>query len=126
MLETYPSFRLRKRATRFLGKTEGDASIEKVAEAMRAHYTSEGRNVEILSTLVTEQNELTDYSFFDELKDTYKDITLEEFKKITEIATVKVEYSLDNIYETVVLDQDIECIKMDGEWYVLSDGAFTN
>ena len=44
----------------------------------------------------------------------------------TDVATVKVDYSLTTGSETVVLDDELLCIKMDEKWYVLKDGAFTN
>ena len=123
MLETYPSFRLRYRALSFAGNRNAD--IKTVALAMSERYNS-ARAVEILNTYITEQRMFTEYTIYNELKEDYEDITIEEFKKITDVATVKVDYSLTTGSETVVLDDELLCIKMDEKWYVLKDGAFTN
>ena len=104
-----------------------DESVDKtdvktVAEAMLSEYTSNGREVEILASQLLEQQDFTDYSIYNELKEEYTDLTLDEFKTITETAIVKIDFAL----EDVVLEQEIKCIKMDNLWYVLQDGAFTN
>ena len=124
MLETYPSFRLRYRALSFAGNRNAD--IKTVALSMSERYNSSARAVEILNVRITEQREFTEYTIYNELKEDYEDITIEEFKKITDIAMVKVDYSLTTGSETVVLDQELLCIKMDEKWYILKDGAFTN
>ena len=122
MLKTYPAFRLKKRASYYVDESVDKTDTKAVAEAMRAEYNSNGREVEILNAELIEQQEFTDYSIYNDLKKEYYDLTLDEFKTITETAVVKISYAL----EDVVLEQKIKCIKMDNLWYVFEDGAFTN
>lgn len=121
-LNTYPIFRLKKRASYYVDESVDKTDTEAVAEAMQAEYNSDGREVEILNAELIEQQEFTDYTIYNDLKEEYYDLTLDEFKTITETAIVKINYAL----EDVVLEEKIKCIKMNDVWYVLEDMAFTN
>lgn len=118
-LKTCPAFRVRYHAMSFGIDTNAD--VKTVARAMSDYYGSEGRVVEIINVNVVEQHEFTDYAMYNEWKEEYEDlITIEEVKTITEIATVNVSYS----FEDVVLDDEIQCIRMGEKWYVLDDEIF--
>lgn len=120
-LHTYPTFRLRNRALSFAG--DRNADLKKVAEAMSEYFDgAEPRDIEILNTRIIEQHEITDNSIYVKLQEKYDDITKEELKEITEIATIMVGY----MFEGEVRETEIECIKMNNTWFVLRDVAFTS
>ena len=109
-LHTYPTFRLRNRALSFAG--DSNADIKKVAEAMSEYFDgAETRDIEILNTRIIEQHEITDNSIYVKLQDKYDDITTEELKAITEIATIMVGY----MFEGEVRETEIECILDPGD-----------
>lgn len=124
-LSTCPPFRVRLCAA-YVG-VDKNSDIKTIASAMVDNgYEVEEREEEILNVSVLEQYKFTDYSIYNEWQEDYSDLTIDEFKMITDMAKVKIDFSLNERNgESVVLDAEATCIKMDGKWYVLKDEVFT-
>lgn len=111
MMKCFPDFAIREIAVDE-GLSE-NASRSEVAKKVQESYRYETPlKVEIIDTEIVGEFDISEYTIYREL---YDYMTDNDYDMITEVAQVKVEFTVDGDEESV----QVTCIKMKNKWYFL-------
>ena len=111
MMECFPDFIIKELAAD-AGLPEGSKRSAVAEEIKKDYRYTKPQEVEIMSTEIVNVYTTDEYTIFREL---YDYLTDEEYRLITSIAKVNVNFKVDAEEKSIVLT----CIEMDDEWYFL-------
>lgn len=116
MMKCFPDFSIREIAVdEGLAENAHRSDVIKEVEADYRHKTPQ--KVEITSTELIGEYDISDYTIFREL---YAYMTDKEYDLITRVAKVNVGFNLDDKENSI----QITCIKMKNKWYLLDHFQF--
>lgn len=111
MMKCFPDFTIREIAVDE-GLSENASRSEVIKEVKEDYRYETSQKVEIVSSQLMEEYDISDYTIFRELYDCMTD---KEYDLITKVAKVNVEFIVDGEENSI----QITCIKMKNKWYFL-------
>lgn len=113
MIKCFPDFTIREIAVEE-GLSETASRSEVIKKVKESYRYETPLKVNIICSELEGKYDVSNYTFFREI---YEYMTNNEYKSITEVAEVSVDYFIDGEKEST----QITCIKMKNKWYFLRD-----
>ncbi len=111
MMKCFPDFAIREIAVDE-GLSENASRSEVVKKVQESYRYETPRKVEIVDAEIVGEFDISEYTIYREL---YDYMTDKDYDMITEVAQVKVEFTVDGDEGSV----QVTCIKMKNKWYFL-------